>query len=154
MTGVSFTVETPDLAAALARIARLGRLVDDGELLAVMGEVVVDQTVRRIADEKRAPDGAPWADWSDAYRATRESRHSLLVGEGQLREGIFADVSGREVRVGSPDVYAAIHQFGGAGVGKPGLPARPYLGLSADDAAELVAVVDGFVADAIGGARS
>ena len=39
-------------------------------------------------------------------------------------------------------MYGTIHQFGGAEVGRPGLPARPYLGLSAEDEAALDAIID------------
>ena len=39
----------------------------------------------------------------------------------------------------------AIHQFGGEEAGLPGLPARPYLGLSAEDEADLDAIIDAYL---------
>lgn len=39
-------------------------------------------------------------------------------------------------------MYGAIHQIGGEEAGRPGLPARPYLGLSAEDEADLDVIID------------
>ena len=38
--------------------------------------------------------------------------------------------------------HHTFHQFGGEEVGRPGLPARPYLALSAEDEADLDAIID------------
>lgn len=120
-----------------------------GELLDVLGAVVVSQTQRRLSAEKRGPDGAPWPAWSPAYAATRNNSQSLLMGSGHLDESIQHLVRGDEVEIGSNLVYAAIHQFGGADAGKPEIPARPYLGISDDDAAEILDVVDGWTNDLV-----
>ena len=42
-------------------------------------------------------------------------------------------------------VYGSIHQFGGEEVGRPGLPARPYLGLSDEDEADLDAIINAWL---------
>ena len=49
-----------------------------------------------------------------------------------------------EVEVGTNLIYGAIHQFGGAEVGID-IPARPYLGISAENAADIEAVVVDFI---------
>lgn len=138
MVGVVFDTQL-DSTAAEAALARLSP-----ELLAQMadevGALIEDQTKRRIADDKTAPDGKPWASWSARYEARIKKRNritarSLLVGEGNLRDSIQNLVTGTEIRVGSNIEYAAVHQFGSAD-GR-GIPARPYLGLSIADRTEI-----------------
>ena len=41
--------------------------------------------------------------------------------------------------------HHTFHQFGGEEVGRQGLPARRYLGLSAGDVAELNAIIDAWL---------
>lgn len=52
------------------------------------------------------------------------------------------------MEVGLNLVYGAIHQFGGEEAGRLGLPARPYLGLSAED--DLDAIIDEWASQALG----
>ena len=53
-------------------------------------------------------------------------------------------ISGASVEVGSNLVYAATHQFGDP---DRRIPARPYLGLSADDERDIEALKNRVVAD-------
>ncbi|WP_056039309.1 phage virion morphogenesis protein [Loktanella sp. 3ANDIMAR09] len=110
-----------------------------------IGALLETATKERIADDKAGPDGEPWAAWSEGYAATRSARHSLLVGDGLpgLLDSIQNYSDGPEARVGTNLVYGAIHQFGGEEVGKPGLPARPYLGLSDRDRRDIAELVTG-----------
>jgi phage gpG-like protein len=71
------------------------------------------------------------------------------MGEGDLLDSIQYLVAGGTVEWGSNLVYAAIHQFGGEEVDMPGLPARPYLGLSPENETELLAVVNDFLDEAL-----
>lgn len=138
MVGVIFETQLDSAAAAsgLARLspALLAQMSDE------VGALVEDQTKRRIADDKTAPDGTPWAPWSARHAARITKRNqitarSLLVGEGDLLGSIQNLVTGTEIRVGTNLEYGAVHQFGSADGG--GIPARPYLGLSAADSAEI-----------------
>ena len=142
MAGVSIEVES----AGLRRLeARLAALADPGarrSLLEAVAAEIETQTHRRIREGGPAPDGDPWPEWSDDYALTRHGGQGLLFGEGDLDDAIQALVGGDEAEVGLNLVYGAIHQFGGAEVGRPGLPARPYLGLSAEDEADLDAIID------------
>lgn len=47
--------------------------------------------------------------------------------------------------------HHTFHQFGGEEVGRPGLAARPYLGLSAEDEADLDAIIDAWLEGQISG---
>lgn len=141
MTGIvhEFTLDSAAAQAALARLSPglLAQLSDE------VGALVEDQTKRRIADEKTAPDGTPWAPWSPKYASRLQRRNkvtarSLLVGEDNLRDSIQNLVTGTDIVVGSNLIYAAIHQFGGdTSRGHPAIPARPYLGLSIENATEV-----------------
>lgn len=148
MTGV---VLHTDVTAASAKLARLND-AELAELLYVVSVLIEDQTKLRIADEKTSPDGEPWAPWSARYAGTRNAknsrRHSLLVGEGDLRDSIQSFTrgfgSGSEAVVGSPLIYAATHQFGDA---SRNIPARPYLGISADNHQKIEELVAGQIED-------
>ncbi len=132
MAGINVTF-TPDLGEA-RQAFDLDPEALEGLVFAI-GELMVTQTKTRIEDEKRGPDGEAWAPWSRAYAATRSGRHSLLVGEGNLRDSISNHSAGLEAIVGTNLVYGAIQQFGGE---DGGVPARPYLGLSGENRREIV----------------
>lgn len=83
-------------------------------------------------------------------RAYAAWRAGAVVRRGDLDDTIQALVTGDEAEVGTNVVYGAIHQFGGEEVGLPGLPARPYLGLSAEDEADLDAIIDDWASQVMG----
>jgi phage virion morphogenesis protein len=143
MAGTHLQVDTRGIERLARRIGKLAS-AQRGELLDAIGFEVENQTRRRISDEKRAPDGTPWPDWSPRYAQTRHGGHSLLQGEDDLLDSIQYLVRGDQVEVGSNLVYAAIHQFGGAEVGMP-IPARPYLGVSPENEADILAVVEDYL---------
>ncbi len=122
------------------------KLLFDGKK--AIGAEVESQTRRRIEEGGPDPDGTPWEEWSDAYAGTRHAGHSLLVGEGDLLDSIQFITRGAEVEVGTNLIYGAIHQFGGDEVGM-NIPARPYLGLSPDNEADLLGVVEDFIEEAL-----
>jgi len=132
MAGVAYSLEARELDQALEGLARWSSTVAvrRARLADAIGALLESSVKRRIADEKAAPDGAPWAPWSPAYGETRRAGQSILVGEGDLRDSIQALTSAAEVQVGSNLVYAATHQFGDD---ERGIPERPYLGLSPED---------------------
>jgi len=148
MAGAMVTITLDPAGMADARAA-LDRLFSAGlqQVSTEIGSLVEDQTKRRIADDKTAPDGTPWADWSEDYAATRKAGvQSLLVGRGDLLGSIQNYTSGDTIRVGTNLVYGAIHQFGSAGA-EGGIPARPYLGLSREDEREITDLVIGRLED-------
>lgn len=142
MAGVQYTVDGEGFAEATARLRALADGFATAETYDRIGSLVTGQTQQRVATDKAAPDGARWPGWSPAYGATRHAGQSLLQADGHLVDSIQQVIEGDELRVGTNLVYGAIHQFGGAEAGKPGLPARPYLGLSPDDAAAIEGLVE------------
>lgn len=134
-----------------ARIQALGN-IDHGELLEGIAAEVETQTRRRISEEKTAPDGTAWPEWSEDYAATRNGGQSLLESSGALIDSIESVASDDSVEIGSNLIYAAIHNLGGTedmAPGPAGIPARQYLGFSDDNLSDLQNVVDDFVDAAI-----
>ncbi|WP_270803889.1 MULTISPECIES: phage virion morphogenesis protein [unclassified Aeromonas] len=178
---MAISVQVSTRGEELARYQRLldtlGRNDYKAELLESIGAVVESQTRRRISDGKTAPDGTPWAPWSDAYAKTRYGDQSLLQGSGDLYDSIEFQVQRNSVRVGSPLAYAGVHQDGFSGsVQVPAhvrrisqafgkalkfpvyqsvgsftrmmeIPQREFLGLSSDNQNELLAVIGDFWQD-------
>ncbi len=150
MAGIRYEVQGLDEAlAALARIVE-----NRPKMLKMIGAAVESQTRERIGSERTAPDGTAWPAWAAVTAARRHSGQSLLQASGTLIDSLHYVVDGDEVTVGSGMVYAAIHQFGGeAGRGrKVKIPARPYLGISAQNEADLMETIEDYIHRQITGA--
>lgn len=125
-----------------------------------IGEYLTESTKQRF-ETSTAPDGTRWrpnapathlaylSKFSGSYDksgklskagARRAAGKKPLIGEtGRLSREIYYQAGSDSVDIGSGLAYAAIHQFGGrAGRGlSVGIPAREFLGLSADDTVAL-----------------
>lgn len=148
--------------AVEAALARLDPFQGEA-LLEGLARLLQEQTRRRLLEEKRAPDGNPW-------RPNRTST-PILYRSGALARSIDYAVSGRQIRVGSGLVYAGLHHQGGTIVPKQArrlafrlggrlvfarrvvLPARPFLGISAGNAEDLLDAVARFLQRLLGGGR-
>ena len=146
---LAIAIESSQLAAVEQRVRKLAAgLGDTTELLEALGAELESQARRRIDSSGPAPDGTPWPDWSDAYKATRHSGQSLLQADGGLLDSIQSLVSGDLLETGSNLIYSAIHQFGGAADMAPGpaaVPAREWLGIGPDGELELDSVIDAWL---------
>ncbi|WP_068087470.1 phage virion morphogenesis protein [Polycladidibacter stylochi] len=152
-----FTVDFPidEISRAISALTDLRTF----ELRDAIGALVVSQTQRRIDEEKTSPSGEPWA-------ANREGSETL-VKTGALRDTIDLRLEGDDIIVGTPMIYGAIHQFGGTIVPKEAqhlvfnaggrkifakqvtIPARPFLGLSADNTREIEELVTDILTELI-----
>lgn len=92
------------------------------------------------------PDGERWAPLKRTPRPKRKDGtggggSKPLIDRGHLRKSITYDATDTGVRLGSNLVYAATHQFGDTRTDARGrarnIPARPYLGISDEDRAEI-----------------
>lgn len=156
MSSVGLRFDLSGLPQLAERVARLGR-ADRSALLDDLGAEVASQTQRRISEEKRGPDGERWPAWSASYARTRHGNQSLLVASGNLLDTITHVVSGERVEIGSNLVYAAAHQFGldssvVSSRRRVSIPARPYLGLSGNNEADLEALTDDYLRRTLEGA--
>ncbi|MDR1316544.1 MAG: phage virion morphogenesis protein [Spirochaetales bacterium] len=166
MAGAQVAVDVKELNT-LAGILNRAKLParERQALLADIGAEMESQDQARF-DTQESPEGEPWkrlAQKTAAYYAEQGLSHtSLLVREGGLRDSIESQVAGSwSVLAGATAEYAAIHQFGGEITPKsapalyvPGygylqkvtIPARPYLGVSEDDAGEIAGIARNFLA--------
>ncbi len=146
---------------ALARLEAVG--AGAVQLMTVLGSALADSTRLRFSSNI-APDGNKWAALNPAYAELRRPGPILVQG-GHLRGSITFRPSAEEVKIGSPMIYAAVHQFGarieaknvkslvfqmGAGGGlvrvrAVTIPARPYLGISAEDEAMIEAETQAYL---------
>ena len=130
-----------------AAIAKLRDLEDMpvARLLDGAGGILESGARRRIAEDKASADGTPWVAWSERYDETREHGvHSLLMNDGDLLDSIQSYTTGAEAIVGSNMVYAA-HQHEGSDTDEGGIPARPFLGMSDDDARDIEDLIEDFI---------
>lgn len=148
MAGVAIQVDLRELDRLQRRLDSFwGQVRDPGDLLAGIAGLLEAQTKRRIADEKTAPDGTRWPEWSDTYAKTRKGKHSLLIDSQSLLDDIAGVVDGETAVVGSSMVYAATHQEPSFGPSRSGLGrrARPFLGLSHANTGEILQLVQDWI---------
>lgn len=154
----AFLRTTLDLGDAFAYLTRIeGGLGDATPLFTEIGSGLEASTRERF-ETKRAPDGTPWLDISPDWRAHKKAKgyaEGILTMRGDLLASITFEtgVDYAEIIAG-PQEYAAIHQFGGTesmSAGPAAIPARPYLGLSVDDEAEIREATDDWLRGLVGG---
>lgn len=136
------------ISRLISGIANIAPILDD------VGESLTTSTKRRF-EAGRSPDGRAWP---VSIRAKKEGGKTL-VDRGRLLASITYRASGNQLSIGSNVIYAAIHQFGGTikAKNKPYLkfkignnfvrvkqvkiPARPFLGLDAQDRGEVREII-------------
>jgi phage virion morphogenesis protein len=126
------------------------RLIDAGTrprpLMADISELLVHSTEDRF-EAKIDPEGAPWAPLK-ASTLARKKKGGILVDEGYLVGSLRPDFGDDFAGVAAGMEYAAIHQLGGRDYMAPGpaaIPARPYMGLSEDDAGAILAAASDYL---------
>ena len=158
MAGARIHIEIDDdkAQAALNRLIAAG--TDTTPLMKDIGEYLLRTTKDRFVEQK-APNGTPWAALSSATKKRKKrNAEKILTESGILRGQLTFQVGPDSVLVGSPTIYAGTHQFGaskgaygttskGAPIPWGDIPARPFLGLSGDDATEIEALVNRYVAE-------
>ncbi len=108
----------------------------------VVGQEVLSQTVERITQEQKAPDGTPWKAWSEDYRdykARKQDGGAFLDASGELINSLNYEASSDSAVVGTNMVYAATHQFGDD---SRNIAARPYLGISENNELDLIKAIE------------
>lgn len=129
---------------------------DTSPMMSDIGILLEGETKRRINDTNVAPDGVPWP---KSLRAIDDGGKTLR-DTGTLENSITFVSGGDYVEVGTNVLYAGIHQGGGdivpkngkalafalpgggfAVVGKVTIPARPFLGVSETDQADIGDIV-------------
>lgn len=152
----------------------LRRVGNPRPALKEIGEDLAESTTRRF-ETSTAPDGSRWEENSDvtlmeylgsrkgSFRkdggltskgAARLGAKKPLIGETKsLSSQIHYKVLADGVEVGSQMEYAAMQHFGGKKSAFPHLwgdiPARPFVGISDDDAASILDTLGDYLAGAV-----
>lgn len=164
MSGVSISWQFEDREVQKAFRALEKAFANPAPIMRVIGSGLVDGTRRRFV-EARDPDGQSWKALSPDYAAIK--RGPGILRESAIRGGLMGSITRRatadSVEVGTNKVYGAIHQFGGTiraknpkglffflsgGAVRPKsvtIPARPYLGISAEDEDMTLDVIEGAI---------
>lgn len=154
MNGVKIVMEVDGLEASLKRLGPLINF-EPTELMTAIAALGESQTRRRIAEEKTAPDGTAWK--------PNHAGTPILVATGQhLLYSLAWTASASEAEWGAAWEYAHVHQDGMVIIPKEAkalafemggkavfakevtIPARPFVGLSAENETEMVDVVTDF----------
>lgn len=153
MTGVNIEFNIQDALDALITIE--SNLDDTQGLFNHIGEVLLDIHESRF-NAQESPDGIPWQSLSPWYRESKpKQKDKILTLDGTLRSTLHWKIEGNTLLFGTNLIYGAIHQFGGTikpvrgnalnvggrPVKQVVIPARPWLGVSAQDKLLLVDVV-------------
>jgi phage virion morphogenesis protein len=151
-----------ELSAIAARLKNPQPMYDE------IGSYLVVKTQNRF-DTGTAPGGSKWP----ASLRAKNFGGKTLVDSARLYQSITHNASANGVEVGSNVEYAAIHQFGGtiyaktekglnwrynkSGANKPSwarkmsvtIPARPFLGIDAEDQTEIIVIAESYIAGGI-----
>lgn len=165
MTGAAVHVGLEGDGAALAALGRAASAIGDPTpMFQDIGSMLVASTQQRFEDEA-APDGSPWP---MSIRAMTQGGKTL-TDTALLKNSISFAASEDGVEVGTNVPYAGPHQSGavikartprglrfqiaGQWVNKAQvtIPARPFLGLDADDDAAIVRIAGTFLQAAVEG---
>lgn len=161
MAGVSIRLDVSGLDEV---IGRLGPVLDfrPEALTEEIGVVGEGQTTRRILEEKTAPDGTPWA-------PNRAGNPTLVRSGYFVNDTIGSSATADAAEWGSTFEFAHVHQEGAViepktakalrFVGPNGavfarrvvIPARPFIGISDDNWAEIEDRVTDFFRRRTGG---
>lgn len=161
---ISIVVNTHGIAAAVEQLNKLtGWRVEQGARL--IAPILESQTRRRIEVEKRSPRGERW-------KPNRTGTSILLRTGRHLRDSVAHRAAGSDAIVEAHWKHAHVHQTGmtirprnakrlvfrvGANAQpvfahKVTIPARPFIGLSAENEADLVEELNAMLAE-LGGAE-
>lgn len=129
------------------------QLIDRGQnlqpALNAIAEYLLGSTQDRI-DAGESPDGTPFAPLSDyTLSAKTKNQDKILIERGYLYNLVYQTTQD-QMQLGSAMVYAAMHQFGGTTAPNSMIPnktiaARPYLGISESDEAEIIATIGDYL---------
>ncbi len=129
-----------DLTAIAEPLAQQAHnLTDLSGLMAQIGAFVRQSTKERIASGKQSLDGVSWANLAPSTIAAK-GHDEILIDTHELWDSILYQASDDMVVIGSSIAYGSYLQ-----TGTRKMPARPWLGLSADDMAEIGQLVANYL---------
>jgi phage virion morphogenesis protein len=135
---ITVTLDDADYLKVLGRLAAFGGNVLR-ETNVDLGEALKNSHEDRFKAQ-RDPDGVPWVQLSDNYKRWKDKKRpglSILKFDRHMLGDMFSyEASDVALELGTNAVYGALHQFGGTSdmpAGPAAVPARPFLGIGAED---------------------
>lgn len=146
MAGASIQVDFQDQQVQRVLAELLHRAEDLTEAFEGIGIYLSGSHDERW-DDQQSPDGAPWAPLSPKYQQRKKrNRDKILVLDELLQGSLAFNASKDSVEFGTNLIYGATHQFGDD---SRNIPARPFLGISEDDEAEILEILRDYLALAV-----
>tara|TARA_R110002020_G_scaffold10801_22_gene41107 strand:+ start:28456 stop:28977 length:522 start_codon:yes stop_codon:yes gene_type:complete len=163
MAGVGLAVEIKADAALAALGKAEAKTEQPRDLYDAIGLALLASTDYRFETEQ-SPDKTPWP---KSMRVLLEGGKTL-TDSGHFRSSMAHEATDTGVAVGTNAIQGAIHQFGGVIRAKNAkalafsiggekvfvqsvtMPARPYLGLSDDDEADIIALAGDWLTEPLG----
>ena len=141
MAGSFVSVDVIGSSSLANALNRLMKNVDDSSpALRDIGEHLLESTQDRMSDEVD-PQGQAWEPLSVntiEQKSLSSQSDKILRGYGTLADTLNYQLNGDQLLFGSNMEYAATHQFGRD---KANIPAREFLGISADDESEILDIL-------------
>ncbi len=144
MAGAPWHIEFDD-EQALGALRQLAAATGDLEAaFADIGEHLIGATKERI-DAEVTPEGDPFERLSPRYRARKKkNKDKILILDGHLRDMLHWQADPHQLLFGSSLIYAATQQYG-----RDEIPARPFVGFSAEDRVEIRTLIEEHLASAM-----
>lgn len=158
------TIHSKDLGKAGKALTRLSGSLKDTQPLMQGLAALLENSSRKRFETKTAPDGTPWADWTDSTKRryakpiwrsknkkryvvgfTPRSKERLLRDSSRLLRSITRHATAQMAQVGTNVQYAPHHQFGTKRGSKKRMVARPIFGISGQDRADILDLLGEFV---------
>jgi phage virion morphogenesis protein len=147
--GIAYAINSPDIAAANARLAELAAKYDDLTPIMVAAAAIAAQASERAFQEERSPGGQQWPPLATATqrafvaRGVRRGAHPILQVTGQLAASLSSMVTPQSMVFGTNMIQAAVQQFGES---DRNIPSRAFVGLSDDDLSAIEQAAVAFLA--------
>ena len=109
---IDLQVDDAELRAELKKLA--AKMGDLTPFFRDVGETLLNSTRERFRSQT-APDGSAWAPLSPSYAARKKrNKTKILTLSGALRGTLTKQADKDSLRIGTPLIYGAVHQFGAA----------------------------------------
>jgi phage virion morphogenesis protein len=130
--GEKLKQQLSDMAAGLTRMKNFWGSV---------GSYVQRRTIKERFDKEQSPDGTKWQKLSPSTVKRRTKRHKggdmrILQDTGELRRSVHFRADDGGVAIGTNVKYARTHQYG-----RGKIPARPFLGINAEEREHIMQMV-------------
>ncbi|MDD5274380.1 MAG: phage virion morphogenesis protein [Methylovulum sp.] len=152
MTAVTIDLNDQEIINALGRLAYSANHLEPA--LDEIGATIAASVMLNFTGQ-HDPDGNAWEPLSEATLANRRGGEGQILRDtGRLNRSITHNVSDQSVEIGTDVVYANMMQFGGKKADFPWLwgdiPERPFVGISEEDKAEILAILSHHLDRSIG----